>query len=249
MKMTTSVLKNTLLCLLLGAISLNATAKGNEVPGSFPAKYIQQKHEYRKANCKKSSCPRVSVQLDSLEQYPALNAQLDSKIVGLLSPSTKFSSIAAFSSDFVKNSGTGAWLTLEKSVIRQQWPLITFRISTAVYYGKDTGEAEEDQFWYVYDVRQQKALKLPNLILPGREKPFRQVYEQQFRLMVQQKIKDAETAMQIPFVETDDFMLDADCLRLHYNGYAIDGFGASEAELCLPYAKLKGILDPVWLSR
>lgn len=98
-----------------------------------------------------------------------------------------------------------------------------------------------------WDRRQNRVLKLADVILPGHEPAFWREAQRAHQAWVRGHDDAASLGAGWPFGKTDNFALKPDVLVLKYQPYAIGPYSEGTPEIRLDYARLAGVLRPEYL--
>lgn len=233
------------LALLLGACQ-NLTPAPDQ-PALKPQHIVSER---KPPGCQGSECPLVNIDTLSFAEEPALNQLIDQRLRAM----TRYNAedplpvrLDAFQRDFLNNAEP-RWSTYLQAKIRDQHAaLVTIELSSYLYRGGAHGMPGRG--FIIYDRKQDRELRLADLLLPGQTQAFWQLAEQAHqRWLVKNEFdRDAEFKRTWPFQRTEHIALLRDQVLLKYDVYSLAPYSSGHPELSIPLDQLKGVLRPEFL--
>lgn len=229
--------------LLSGCQSLLATVDSRPLPTT------RQAWEHRPAGCADKDCPLVNIDLQLLDGMPALNARIERELLKLtieLPGDPPPPSLAVHEREFLA-SGKPGWMSyLQAKVLEQHDRLLVIELSSYRFNGGKRGEP--GRAYLTYDRQLGRVVELGELLLPDQQGAFWEQARQAHQAWLQKNghADDARFQAVWPFVRTANVALLRDSVMLKYEIERIAPYESGHPTLHIPYAKLDGILKPIY---
>lgn len=230
-------------CLLAGCQSLLSRGAEQALP------VTRQAWEHRPAGCVEKDCPLVNIDLQRLDGLPALNARIEQELLRLtieLPGDPPAPSLALYEREFLA-SGKPGWMSyLQAKVLEQHGRLVVIELSSYRFNGGRRGVP--GRAYLTYDRQLGRLVDLTDLLLPDRQGAF----WEQVRLAHQDWLQknghadDARFQAVWPFERTANVALLRNAVMLKYEIERIAPYESGHPTLHIPYARLEGILKPVY---
>ncbi|WP_068829093.1 RsiV family protein [Pseudomonas sp. BMS12] len=229
--------------LLSGCQSLLSTGDSRPLPTT------RQAWEHRPVGCEDKDCPLVNIDLQLLDGMPELNARIERELLKLtieLPGDPPPPSLAVHEREFLA-SGKPGWMSyLQAKVLEQHDRLLVIELSSYRFNGGKRGEP--GRAYLTYDRQLGRVVELGELLLPDQQGAFWEQARQAHQAWLQKNghADDARFQAVWPFVRTANVALLRDSVMLKYEIERIAPYESGHPTLHIPYAKLDGILKPIY---
>ena len=234
-------------------LSLSVLLSGCQslMPGgaSQPLPTTRQAWEHRPAGCMEKDCPLVNIDLQQLEGMPELNARIERELLRLtieLPGDPPPPSLAMHEREFLA-SGQPGWMSyLQAKVLDQHDRLVVIELSSYRFNGGKRGVP--GRAYLSYDRELGRVVGLDDLLLPGLQDAFWEKARQAHQDWLKSNglADNPEFQAVWPFVRTANVAPLRDAVMLKYEIERIAPYESGHPTLYIPYAKLKGVLKPVY---
>lgn len=219
----------------------------SELSLSRPLPSERQQWEHRPAGCQGEQCPLVNIDLQRLKDRPALNAEIERRLLELTVevPGDPLpASLEAYERDFLAQAQPGWMSYLQTKVLEQHDRLLVIELSSYRFTGK--GRGVPGRGYLIYDRVLERSVGLDELLLPGMSTAFweQAALAHQAWLAAGKLAGDAEFAATWAFEPTANVAPLRDRVMLKYDIGRIAPYESGHPELRIPYARLGGILRP-----
>lgn len=141
-------------------------------------------------------------------------------------------------------------IMIKPSILKSNEPLVTVVLNTSSYLGGAHGSSAQQYF--NFDLKQEKQIKLNDVLLPNQRKALETKAHDAFKAWVTDSklannVNEYEQAWK--FKLSDNFLLGDQGLILQYAEYEIGPYSAGLPRLVIPYEQLKGILKSDYLPK
>lgn len=233
----------------LAALSLLLSAC-QHFSGEPPIEVRQIVSEQRPAGCPKQddSCPLVNIDTQLFADEPELNALIDERLrkMTVNSPDTQVpATLEGYQEDFLSGAERGWSSYLQAKLRDQHESLLVVELSSYLYTGGAHGMPGRG--FINYDRKQDRELKLADVLLPGKEGAFWRVASKAHQRWLVANQHDAAFSRQWPFQRTANVALLRDKVLLKYDVYSLAPYSSGHPELEIPYTELSAILKPEYL--
>lgn len=206
--------------------------------------------EQRPAECQRERCSLVNVDTLKFADEPRLTALIEQALLAMTREDAARplpASLRARGDELLRQQSEGWETWLQAKLIDRHDDLLVVELSSYLYRGGAHGMPGRG--FLNYSRREQRALQLGDLLLPGQEAAFWQAAgEAHQRWLAAQEIEDpAEFRRSWPFQPTANIALLRDKVLLKYDVYALAPYAMGHPSLEIPYARLAGILKPQYL--
>ncbi len=229
--------------LLAGCQSLLSSDVNPPLPTS------RQAWEHRSAGCVGQDCPLINVDLQLIENLPTLNARIERELLKLtieLPGDPLPPSLAVYEHEFLATGKPGWMSYLQAKVLEQHDRLLVIELSSYRFNGGKRGVP--GRAYLTYDRQFGRVVELGELLLADQQDAF----WEQARLAHQEWLSRNGLAVNTefqalwPFVRTANVALLRDSVMLKYEIEHIAPYESGHPTLRIPYAKLNGILKPMY---
>lgn len=206
--------------------------------------------EHRPPGCHDERCPLVNIDRQTFPDEPALDALIDQRLRQMTrqAPNEPLpASLAEYERDFLATAAPG-WSTWLQAKVRD-WQGSRVVIELSSYLQRDGAHGQPGRGFITYDWREDRELKLADLLVPGKEGAFWRLAEEAHRQWLLQNGLNRQPgfADQWPFRRTANIALLRDRVLLKYDVYAIAPYASGHPELSIGYDRLAGILREQYL--
>lgn len=238
------------LALLLLPLLLTGCQTLHSLSPARPLATERQQWEHRPDGCTGEQCPLSNIDVQRLPDRPALNAEIEQRLLGLtveVAGDPLPASLQAYERDFLTKARPGALSYLQAKVLDQHDRLVVIELSSYRSDGQNRGLPGRS--YLLYDRQLERSISPDELLLPGMAPEF----WEQARLAHQAWLKagkldqDAEFVATWPFEPTANLVPLRDRVMLKYEIGRIAPYESGHPELRIPYARLHGILRPEYL--
>lgn len=236
-------------CLLSVSVLLTGCQSLLSSGSSQPMPTTRQAWEHRPEGCAGQDCPLVNIDLQQLKDLPALNARIERELLKLtieLPGDPPPLSLAVYEREFLA-SGKPGWMSyLQAKVLEQHDRLAVIELSSYRFNGGKRGVP--GRAYLTYDRELGRVVELDDLLLPGLQEAFWEQARQAHQSWLANNGLAENTQFQAvwPFVRTANVALLHDSVMLKYEIERIAPYESGHPTLRIPYAKLDGILKPVY---
>ncbi|MFL9814318.1 DUF3298 domain-containing protein [Stutzerimonas sp. VN223-3] len=218
--------------------------------GEPPVEVRQILSEQRPVGCPKQddNCPLVNIDTQLFAEEPELNALIDERLrkMTVNSPDARIpATLESYQEDFLSSAQSGWSSYLQAKLRDQHGSLVVVELSSYLYTGGAHGMPGRG--FINYDRKQDRELKLADVLLPGKEGSFWRVAAEAHQRWLLANQHDAAFSRQWPFQQTANVALLRDKVLLKYDVYSIAPYSSGHPELEIPYAELSAILKPEYL--
>jgi len=209
----------------------------------------RQAWEHRPAGCMEKDCPLVNIDLQQLEGMPELNARIERELLKLtieLPGDPPPPSLAMHEREFLANGQPGWMSYLQTKVLDQHDRLVVIELSSYRFNGGKRGVP--GRAYLSYDRELGRVVGLDDLLLPGLQDAFWEKARQAHQDWLKSNglADNPEFQAVWPFVRTANVAPLRDAVMLKYEIERIAPYESGHPTLYIPYAKLKGVLKPVY---
>lgn len=238
--------------LILACLGLLLSACQSFAPSGQPAKFERNAWEHLQSGCHGKDCPLVNIDTLHFPDEPVLNRLIERRLLELAGAGAGLplpASLESYERDFLASAKPGWSSYLQAKVREQSDGRIFVELLSYLYTGGAHGLPGRG--FIDFDRRQQKALELPDLLLPGQEQAFWAKAEaaHQRWLGAQEFAVDEQFKRTWPFQKTRHIALGRRGVLLKYDVYSIAPYSSGHPELVIPYPQLNGILKPQYFPR
>jgi hypothetical protein len=229
------------------ALLLAACQTFTPAPKDKPLEAQRIAWEHQRDACQATDCALVNVDTLRFIEEPALSELIERRLLAMTGDSpgrTPAATLADYEREFLQRADA-RWATyLQAKILDQHGQLTVVELSSYLATGADHGMPGRG--FINYDRRQDRALGLQDVLLPGQEDAFWRLAAQAHkRWLVRNGFdQDAGFVADWPFQRTENVALKKDEVLLKYPVDRIAPYSAGHPELHLPYALLHGILKP-----
>ena len=214
-----------------------------------PLQVSREAWEHRAPGCAGRDCALVNIDLQRLDGLPELNARIEQELLKLtieLPGDPPPPSLASHERDFLAVARPGWMSYLQSKVLEQHGRLVVIELSSYRFSGGAHGVP--GRAYLNYDRESGRLLALDELLLPGQQTAFWQQAElaHQAWLEANDLADDAEYRALWPFVRTANLAMLRRGAMLKYEVARIAPYSSGHPELWIPYARLEGVLKPVY---
>ncbi len=237
------------------------TAQTEQVQAEGDIIVKKEKAKYTLPVCEGKDCNEVDIQRLETNK-PWINQVLDKEILTLSNlqfseevpkPTTIQANIDRFlasaKQDTIARGQPVVYsLQVDPDFLGQRGDIASFKIITAYYTGGAHGGASDN--YYNFDLKQQKLLKLNDIVLPDQQKALHDLVYGQFIAWVKKndaKVDLAEYEKLWPFQLNNNFSFTDNGLLFSYGQYEIGPYVVGMPEFIVPYQQLNGILKPQYM--
>jgi len=141
-------------------------------------------------------------------------------------------------------------LLVKPKIIQSQGKVVTVVVNSSSYLGGAHGSAA--QHYYNFDLKEQKQVKLENLLRPEKKAALEKLAHGAFKAWVTDSklansVSEYEQAW--PFKLTENFLLGDQGLILQYGEYEIGPYVVGLPRLVIPYDQLQDVLKEEYLPK
>lgn len=209
----------------------------------------RQAWEQRAPGCRGKDCALVNIDLQRFDDLPELNARIEQELLKLtieLPGDPPSPSLAAHEREFLANARPGWMSYLQAKVLEQHDSLVVIELSSYRFTGGAHGIP--GRAYLNYDREKGRLLSLDELLLPDEQAAFWQQAElaHQAWLKANGLEQDEQYRAVWPFVRTANVALLRRGVMLKYEVARIAPYASGHPELWIPYARLGGILKPMY---
>lgn len=206
--------------------------------------------EQRPEVCQPERCSLVNVDTLKFADEARLNALIEQSLLAMTrenADSPQPASLRALGDELLHRQPEGWETWLQAKLVDQHGDLRVIELSSYLYRGGAHGMPGRG--FINYSRREQRALQLGDLLLPGQEAAFWQAAgEAHQRWFTAQQVDDPqEFRRNWPFQHTANIALLKDKLLLKYDVYALAPYTMGHPSLEIPYSRLQGVLRPQYL--
>ncbi len=203
--------------------------------------------EQRPEGCSGENCPLVNIDTLRFPDEPALERLIDARLRAMTqtAPDDRLpASLEAYQRDFLAHAEP-RWSTYLQAKPRDHHDTLVV-IELSSYLDRGGAHGMPGRGFINYDLEQDRALTLEDVLLPGQEERFWALAEQAHRDWLQgnQPADDPQFAERWPFQRTNNVALLADRVLLKYDVYSLGPYSMGHPELSIPYGQLDGVLRP-----
>lgn len=141
-------------------------------------------------------------------------------------------------------------LLVKPKIIQSQGKVVTVVVNSSSYLGGAHGSAA--QHYYNFDLKEEKQVKLENLLRPEKKAALEKLAHEAFKAWVTDS-KLANTVSEYeqawPFKLTENFLLGDQGLILQYGEYEIGPYVVGLPRLVIPYDQLQDVLKEEYLPQ
>lgn len=232
------------LSLLLGACQ--------HIGGGTPLEVRQVLSEQRPSDCPKQNerCPLVNIDTLHFADEPVLDALIDERLrkMTVNAPDARLpATLEGYQEAFLSNAEEGWSSYLQAKLREQHGSLLVIELSSYLFEGGAHGMPGRG--FINFDRKQDRELKLADVLLPGKEGAFWRAARQAHQrwLVANELDQDPEFIELWPFLQTPNIALLSDSVLLKYDVYSIAPHSSGHPELTIPHDQLKGIIRPEYL--
>ncbi|KAA0949137.1 MULTISPECIES: RsiV family protein [unclassified Pseudomonas] len=212
-----------------------------------PLETTRDASEQTQPGCATADCPLVNIDTVHFAKEPKLDGLIEQRLLemtrttpGAALPTT----LAAYREQFLRTSGPRNSMYLQAKVREQHDGLVIIELSSYL----DTGGAHGDpgRGFINYSRQQQKALTLPDMLLPGKEEAFwkaAQVAHNSWLISTRLGL-EPDYVKTWPFQKTPNVALTYGGVILKYPTTTIAPYAMGHVELQIPYSRLDDIIKP-----
>lgn len=209
----------------------------------------RQAWEHRAPGCEGKDCALVNIDLQTFDELPELNARIEQELLKLtidLPGDPAPPSLAVYEQEFLASAQPGWMSYLQSKVLQQHGRLAVIELSSYRFTGGAHGIP--GRAYLNYDRDKDRLLSLDDLLLPDGETAFWQQAELAYQAWLKANGLDQDLQYQAewPFVRTANVALLRDSVMLKYEVGRIAPYASGHPELRIPYARLNGILKPIY---
>ncbi len=206
--------------------------------------------EQRPAECARERCSLVNVDTLKFADEPRLTALIEQALLAMTRENATQAlpaSLRVRGDELLREQPEGWETWLQAKLIDSHDDLLVVELSSYLYRGGAHGMPGRG--FLNYSQREQRVLRLDDLLLPGQEAAFwQEASEAHQRWLASQEIDDpAEFRRSWPFQPTTNIALLRDKVLLKYDVYALAPYAMGHPSLEIPYARLEGILRTEYL--
>lgn len=218
---------------------------------SAPLPTQVQRWEHLQPGCRGESCPLVNVDLELIQDNPALNARIEQallQLTGELPDDPAPPSLAMYEQHFLAQAKPGWVSYLQAKVLQQHDELLIVELSS---YRATGGRGVPGRAYLLYDRKLKRIIGLDDWLLPGMELEFWQQAKtaHQAWLAANGLDKEADFVSTWPFERTLNVVPLKDRVLLKYGVGRIAPYEKGHPELWIPYSRLTGVIRPQYLPR
>ena len=215
--------------------------------------------ELRPPNCPSADdCASVTIRRAVFADHPALNDAIYAQLLSQLqgngeSDDAPLDSLEKVAQKFLDDSAAvqvdsaAQWqLNGDAKQLARNGELLTIVINSYLYTGGAHGMPVSR--WLNWDLAQEKALSLKDVIVPGEEQSFWKLAEAAHGQWLESQQVDDDFQNNWPFTQSDDFRITEAGLVLLYGVYTLGPYSMGEVELTVPREKLVGVIRESYLS-
>lgn len=206
--------------------------------------------EQRPEVCQRERCSLVNVETLKFADEARLNALIEQVLLAMTrenADSPQPTTLRALGDELLRRQPEGWETWLQAKLLDRHGDLLVIELSSYLYRGGAHGMPGRG--FINYSRREQRALQLGDLLLPGQEAAFWQAAgEAHQRWFAAQQVDDPQEFRRIwPFQPTANIALLKDKLLLKYDVYALAPYTMGHPSLEIPYSRLQGVLRPQYL--
>jgi hypothetical protein len=210
----------------------------------------RQAWEHRAPGCAAKDCALVNIDLQKLDDLPELNARIEQELLKLtieLPGDPPAPSLEIYEKEFLASAKPGWMSYLQAKVLEQHDQLVVIELSSYRFTGGAHGIP--GRAYLNYDRDKGRLLSLDELLMPDEQVAFWQQAELAHQAWLKAGGLDQDPAYQAewPFVRTANVALLRRAVLLKYEIGRIAPYASGHPELWIPYARLGGILKPMYV--
>lgn len=209
----------------------------------------RQAWEHRAPGCEGKDCALINIDLQTFDDLPELNARIEQELLKLtieLPGDPPPPSLALYEQEFLATAKPGWMSYLQAKVLEQHGRLVVIELSSYRFTGGAHGIP--GRTYLNYDRDKGRLLSLDDLLLPDEQVAFWQQAElaHQAWLKTNGLDQDLDYQAEWPFVRTANVALLRGSVMLKYEVGRIAPYSSGHPDLRIPYARLNGILKPIY---
>ena len=209
----------------------------------------RQAWEHRAPGCEGKDCALINIDLQTFDDLPGLNARIEQELLKLtieLPGDPPPPSLALYEQEFLATAKPGWMSYLQAKVLEQHGRLVVIELSSYRFTGGAHGIP--GRAYLNYDRDKGRLLSLDDLLLPDEQVAFWQQAElaHQAWLKTNGLDQDLDYQAEWPFVRTANVALLRGSVMLKYEVGRIAPYSSGHPDLRIPYARLNGILKPIY---
>lgn len=208
--------------------------------------------ERQAAGCQGELCSLLHVESLSFPGEPELDALIEARLLELAlseeaTPGAR--SLLEHAGRLLPNAPERWQSWLQAKLIDQHGDVLVVELSSYLFTGGAHGIPGRG--FINYSCSRKQALRLTDIILPGREDAFWNLARAARRAWLQSEGLDQDRDFQAswPFVMTDNVALLRDRIQLKYDVYAMAPYSMGHPVLDIPYGHLQEVLRPEFLLK
>jgi hypothetical protein len=237
---------------VIASLGLFLSACQSLLPGESALPVQRIAWESIQPGCAGDTCPLVNIDTLVFPDEAQLNGLIEQRLLQMTSDSPGAplpASLQAYEKDFLHSAKPG-WHTYLQAKVREQHEQLLI-IEFSSYLSTGGAHGMPGRGFINYDRTRQKALSLPDMLLPGQTDAFWKRAEQAHQrwLTAHQLDQDPEYLRNWPFERSDNVALGRAAVLLKYNVYSIAPYSSGHPQLTIPYSQLQGILKPQYFPR
>ncbi|MBD1549848.1 RsiV family protein [Pseudomonas typographi] len=200
--------------------------------------------EHIKPGCDSADCPLVNVDAVRFPSEPALDGQIQQRLLGMAGVHPTPPSLQAFEQQFLASAPPRSATYLQAKVREQHDGLVIVELSS--YLDQGGAHGAPGRGFINYSRAQHKALGLGDMLVPGQETAFWLAAQEAHRgWLINTKLdQDAGFVKQWPFQKTENIALTQAAVVLKYDVSTLAPYALGHIELAIPYARLSGVIKP-----
>ena len=208
-----------------------------------------------KPDCKGSDCPSITLKRLSFDGYDRFNAFLETSLVNMAQVETNqakvFRNLADLSSHFWKTAENRYEIVLGTSVKRATPEIVVIALDSYIFSGGAHGMSTMQYINWLPKL--DRIVTLEEMLLPGQLKAFEAVLRKQHRRWLETnefaKADQASYEKMWPFQFSDNAALLDSGIAITYDPYMLGPYALGMPTIAVPFAELKGIVNPALLAR
>lgn len=207
-----------------------------------------------KPDCKGSACPSITLKRLSFDGYDRFNAFLETSLVNMAQVETNqsrvFRNLADLSSYFWKTAENRYEIVLGASVKRATPEIVVIALDSYIFSGGAHGMSTMQYLNWLPKL--DRIVTLEEMLMPGQLKAFEAVLRKQHRQWLETnefaKADRMSYEKMWPFQFSDNAALLDSGIAITYDPYMLGPYALGMPTIVVPFAELKGIVNPTLLA-
>lgn len=247
---------------VVGAILLLSGCQAPETDTATRHSLTYQPLEKRfvEPGCQSESCSQVQVSSLTFPDAPALSDELQTRLLTIAMGVTEDSGLPAenwenYAQEFFARAEEdraalpqfmASEAQIEASVYAEHDDLLVLELTSYVYYAGQAHGLPSTAFM-VIDKRQQRAVSLDDMLIPGQQAAFQDALVQAHKRWMADLGYDDQYEVSWPLTENRNVAPLEDNWQVKFNVYEIAPYAMGQPELTIPLEALEGIAEPRYL--